>query len=317
MIIRQANQNDARRISYLIQKNTENVKKNNYSKKQIETWKAANSPGAIKDKLKERVIFCAFENNKLIGTIGLQDNEVVGLYVRYSKIGRGVGKKLLNHLENYAKKNQIKTLELTSTPSANSFYQRNGFTPQEPVLVKVNGVDFQETKNDQKIEMRFTPKDGFPYYLSLTHKEDVRTLFKSELSVELIDSLKEGQENYSYAPGKWSIKQIIGHIIDHERIKIHRGFLLSRKQDVQLWGYDQNALIENSRFHELPMESILQDYQNVRKASISFIDSLSKEQLELNGNAREYVVKLEDFLKTIIGHEVHHLKVIREKYIKI
>lgn len=151
MIIRQANLNDAQRISYLIQKNTENVKKNNYSKKQIETWKAANSPSAIKDKLKDRVIFCAFENDKLIGTIGLQGNEVVGLYVSYSKIGKGVGNKLLSHLENYAKKNQIKTLELTSTPSATSFYQRNGFSPQEAVLVHVNGVDFQETKMTKKL----------------------------------------------------------------------------------------------------------------------------------------------------------------------
>lgn len=165
--------------------------------------------------------------------------------------------------------------------------------------------------------MIFTPKDGFPYYLSLTHKEDVKTLFDAELSVELINALREGQENYSYAPGKWSIKQVIGHIIDHERIKIHRGFLLSRKQDVQLWGYDQNGLIENSRYHELPIELILQEYQNVRKASISFVDALSKEQLELKGNAREYVVRLEDFLKTIIGHEIHHLKVIKEQYIKV
>jgi len=152
MLIRQANKNDAKRISYLIQKNTEKVRKNNYSKKQIEIWKAANTPSAIKNKLEERIIFCAFENEQLIGTIGLEENVVVGLYVSYSKLGQGIGKKLLHHLEAFAKENRIRDLELTSTRSANSFYQRNGFSPQESVLVNVNGVDFQETKMTKKLK---------------------------------------------------------------------------------------------------------------------------------------------------------------------
>lgn len=146
MTIRQANKNDARRISYLIQKNTVNVTKNNYSAEQIDVWKAANTTTAIKGKLNERIIFCAFENEKLIGTIGLQGNEVVGLYVSYNKVGKGIGTKLLNHLEEYAKKNRIETLELTSTPSANLFYRRNGYIAKEPIIISVNGVDFLETK---------------------------------------------------------------------------------------------------------------------------------------------------------------------------
>ena len=150
--IRQANENDARRISYLIQKNTENVTVNNYSKKQIEIWKAANSPSAIKLKLRERILFCAFENGKLVGTIGLEGNELVGLYVSYTKIGKGIGKKLLNHLEGYAKKKQIRILELTSTPSALPFYHKNGYFSQEYVIINVNGVDFKEMKMSKKLK---------------------------------------------------------------------------------------------------------------------------------------------------------------------
>jgi len=151
MLIRRATQKDAKRISYLIQKNTENFKGNNYSKKQIKTWKAANTPTAIKHQLNERIIFCAFENKRLVGTIGLKENEVVGLYVSYTKIGKGIGKELLHHLVAYAKKKGIKKLQLTSTPSANSFYQSNGFSPQGSVIVTINGVDFQETKMTKKM----------------------------------------------------------------------------------------------------------------------------------------------------------------------
>lgn len=146
MIIRQANKDDAQRISYLIQKNAEHVKNNNYSARQIETWKAANSSGTIRKKLEERTIFCDFENKKLVGTIGLEGKEVVGLYVSYSNIGKGVGKALLNHLEEFAERNGIIDLELTSTPSAKQFYQKKGYSAQEEVLVNVNGVSFMETK---------------------------------------------------------------------------------------------------------------------------------------------------------------------------
>ena len=63
--------------------------------------------GRIRKKLEERTIFCAFENKKLVGTIGLEGKEVVGLYVSYSNIGKGVGKALLNHLEEFAERNGI------------------------------------------------------------------------------------------------------------------------------------------------------------------------------------------------------------------
>ncbi len=152
MIIRQAYENDAGRISYLIQKNTENVKENNYSKEQIEIWKKANSIKAIERQLKERTIFCAFIKDKLVGTIGLKSNEVLGLYVSYSKRGKGIGKILLKHLEKYAKENNIKSLHLTSTPSAVSFYTINGYEFQKNTPIIINGITFCESKMTKKLE---------------------------------------------------------------------------------------------------------------------------------------------------------------------
>lgn len=149
--IRKAQLGDARRISYLIQKNAEKVTQNNYSAAQIRAWKKANTPKAIEQKLKERIVFCAFQGNQLVGTIGLIENEIVGLYVSYSKRGYGIGGKLLRYLENYVRTKHILELELTATPAGLPFYAHHGYIPHESVIVTIHGVDFPETKMKKQL----------------------------------------------------------------------------------------------------------------------------------------------------------------------
>lgn len=163
--------------------------------------------------------------------------------------------------------------------------------------------------------MKCNPADGFPYYFELTKGEDIYTLFSSTSVFEFLESISDEMSCYRYESDKWSIKEIVGHITDHERIKMFRAFQLSRGQVVQLWGYDQNLLVAKSRFSELTMRQLIEDLVNVRRASLSFVKTLSKSQLEIVGNARQYEITLEDFLKSIIGHEIHHINVIKTRYI--
>ncbi|MEZ5428486.1 MAG: DinB family protein [Pyrinomonadaceae bacterium] len=163
--------------------------------------------------------------------------------------------------------------------------------------------------------MKYAPKDGFPYYLDFVNNEDCLSLFTSETTFTFLNSISEEKSLYRYEPDKWSIKQIVGHITDHERIMIDRAFFMSRKESVKLWGYDQNSLVENSRFEELTFQQLAADFINVRQASVSFIEALSESQLKIKGFAGKYKVTLENFLKSIIGHEVHHLKIIKGRYL--
>lgn len=163
--------------------------------------------------------------------------------------------------------------------------------------------------------MKYTPKDGFPYYFDLVKNMDCSSLFSDASTSTFLNSINEEKAVYRYASDKWSIKQVVGHITDHERIKMFRAFLLSRNESIELWGYDQNSLVDNSRFDELSFKQLLTDFANVRKASIGFIDTLSEKQLRLKGMARQYEITLEDFLKSIIGHERHHISIIKERYI--
>jgi uncharacterized damage-inducible protein DinB len=165
--------------------------------------------------------------------------------------------------------------------------------------------------------MKYSINDGFPYYIELLGDKDYNQLFLSKENISLLKSLTEEQAAFRYAPDKWSIKQIIGHITDHERIMTYRALRFSRKDKTALPGYDQNIFVDNSRFDEQPASQLIQDFENVRNASNSFIQSLSKEQLRLTGTAWKYELTVEEFLKATIGHEVHHMEIIKQKYLPL
>ncbi|WP_431121061.1 DinB family protein [Flagellimonas flava] len=163
--------------------------------------------------------------------------------------------------------------------------------------------------------MTYSPQDGFPYYLDLAGNSDCQILFASTATLSFLETISEEKSTFRYAAGKWSIKQVVGHIVDHERIKMSRAFWLSRNQQLQLWGYDQVALVQNARFDEQTFQELFTDYKNVREASHSFVCSLSTEQLQIKGKAKDQTVPLSDFLRTIIGHELHHINILKEKYL--
>lgn len=163
--------------------------------------------------------------------------------------------------------------------------------------------------------MKHSVNDGFPYYIELVGNHDYKALFLSEDNIKLLESLTEVQANYRYAPNKWSVKQIIGHITDHERIMVYRALRFSKKDKTVLPGYDQDLYVDNSGFDELPFSFFLSDFKNVRNATNSFIASLSPEKLKLTGTAWKYELAISDLLKTTIGHELHHFEVLKQKYL--
>ena len=163
--------------------------------------------------------------------------------------------------------------------------------------------------------MSYQPTDGFPYYFDLAKDEHLKDLFASPSAFDLLRSIGEEKATHRYAPGKWSIKQVVGHITDHERIKMSRAFQLSRNEELELWGYDQEMLVKNARFDELTFDQLITDMAAVRSSSLSFIDTLSDRQLKIEGKARQYEVTLESFLKSIIGHERHHLNILKDRYL--
>ena len=162
--------------------------------------------------------------------------------------------------------------------------------------------------------MKYSINDGFPYYNELLGDRDYVQLFNSKENINLLKSLTNEQAAFRYAPDKWSIKQIVGHITDHERIMTYRALRFSRNDKTPLPGYDQNTFVDNSRFDELTISQLVTDLENVRNASVSFMNSLSTTQLALTGTAWKYELTVESFLKATIGHELHHIDILKRLY---
>lgn len=162
--------------------------------------------------------------------------------------------------------------------------------------------------------MKYTINDFFLYYIEMSGTEDCQKLFGAPDNIAFLNSLTEEQASYRYAPDKWSIKQVVGHMTDHERIMTYRALRVSRKDDTPLAGYDQNAYVDNSNFDKVPFKDLMQDYQNARNASISLMNCLSKEQWQLKGQIWKFNLNIEEIMRAVIGHEFHHLNIIKERY---
>jgi N-acetylglutamate synthase-like GNAT family acetyltransferase len=154
IFIRKATEKDVRAICALIRRNAEVVLSRDYSRDQLNAWKRYNTPARLRQRMAERTSFCAFRGRRLCGTIALEGNELVGLYVSPASRGKGIGILLLAHLECFAATQGIARLHLTSTPSALSFYLRNGWHAGRTVVLTIMGVDFAETFMSKRLNRR-------------------------------------------------------------------------------------------------------------------------------------------------------------------
>ena len=145
LTLRTATERDARAISALIRRIADAVLAKEYSPAQLAAWKRYNTPVRLRERMKSRTTFCAFRAGRLCGTIALEGMELVGFYVNPLRRGQGIGKLLLARLEAYAISQGIRSLSLTSSPSATTFYSQHGWKATRSVVLSILGVDFEET----------------------------------------------------------------------------------------------------------------------------------------------------------------------------
>ena len=144
----------------------------------------------------------------------------------------------------------------------------------------------------------------------LIHMEDIF----SETE-EIINSLNEEKLNYRYAPGKWTIKDILVHLMDCERIFIYRALRFSRGDETPLPGFEESLYAEFAEANEREKEDIMREYSLVRESSIAFIESLTDAALDRKGLANNYSLSVRYIVNLIYGHHKHHLNILRERYL--
>ena len=132
----------------------------------------------------------------------------------------------------------------------------------------------------------------------------------------LVSSLSEDRLTYRYAPGKWSIKEILVHIVDDERIYAYRALRFARGDSAELPGFEQDDYARKSGADERSLASIFAEYEAVRRATVTMFEGLPDEAFERSGVADGKVMSVRAAAYHIAGHELHHLNVIRERYLR-
>ncbi len=136
-----------------------------------------------------------------------------------------------------------------------------------------------------------------------------------EETVEFLNGLGEEKANYRYAPGKWSIKQVVGHLIDSERIMTYRALRFARGDETSLPGYEENDYADRANCDELTLEVLTEELQAVRKSSLYLFRSFNGEMWLRKGKASGFDFSVRTFPYQVVGHEIHHLRIIRERYL--
>ncbi len=131
----------------------------------------------------------------------------------------------------------------------------------------------------------------------------------------MISKIPEDKEDYVYAEGKWTIKEIIGHIIDTERVLGYRAMRFARKDKTPLPGYDENHYVANANFKKQTLYSLGHEFAIVREANLALFKVWDEEALSQVGVANEMDVSVRAMLFMIAGHATHHMGVIKTKYL--
>ncbi|MBH0171568.1 DinB family protein [Fictibacillus sp. 18YEL24] len=154
-------------------------------------------------------------------------------------------------------------------------------------------------------------------YVSLVPEGDIIQVLTDQMkeTVGIVSKLDDEQLSYRYATGKWSVKEVVGHITDTERIMSYRLLSIARGETSSLPGYDENAYVEEAGFDDIPVRDLIEHYVSVRLATIQLIKSLSKKALERKGTANGHPVSTRALMMIIAGHEMHHRNIIVERYL--
>jgi hypothetical protein len=156
-------------------------------------------------------------------------------------------------------------------------------------------------------------------YISLVPSEgDLITLLREQSKeiFALLEGLTEEQGSYRYAPEKWSIKQMIGHLTDNDRIMSYRLLCFARGEQAPLPGYEEKDYAEAGDFDRFTLKQMLLHYRIVRESTLALLESLPDDSWTKAGRFFSVPMTVRAQACLIIGHERHHMNVLQERYLK-
>ncbi len=164
------------------------------------------------------------------------------------------------------------------------------------------------------------PGDHSPYYgkyIDPVLDSDILSILSTQIDEvqTLLQPLDEKVALHRYAPNKWSIKELLGHLIDTERLFLYRATSIARADPVQLPGMDENAWVAGADFDRIPLADLLDEFVYLRRSTVRFFAGLSPEALARAGTANNNRIVVRAIPYITAGHVAHHLEVVRTRYL--
>ena len=155
----------------------------------------------------------------------------------------------------------------------------------------------------------------FPYIDLITSDEIVPTI-KSQLDETLtfLQGISEEQSLQTYAPGKWTIREVLNHVNDGERVFAGRAFWFARGFQDPLPSFDQNVAVQAANANQTSWSELIEEFRNVRLGTISFFNTMPDEAWSRTGTASDNPFTVRSLAYIIAGHVAHHINVLRDKY---
>ena len=159
-----------------------------------------------------------------------------------------------------------------------------------------------------------------PYYKTYIDKTDQLNIVEGltenlDSVVSFYQNIPREKHNYAYADGKWTIKEILLHLIDTERIFSYRALRIARNDKTPMVGFDQDEFVANSEIENRSIESLIDEFKTVRQSTISLYKNFNSDILLRIGEASGSPISVRAIGYIITGHENHHNQIIRERYL--
>lgn len=153
-------------------------------------------------------------------------------------------------------------------------------------------------------------------YITLVPDGDLRRLLPVifDANFRALRTIAPEQERHRYASGKWSIREMVGHMADTERVMSYRALRIARGDTTPLPGFDENAFTANARYDDLPLEQILGELMAVHAATILLFENMADEAWDNVGTASNHPISVRALAYIIAGHELHHMNLLKERY---
>ena len=168
--------------------------------------------------------------------------------------------------------------------------------------------------------MRPLAKDYIPYfsqYMDLVPEVDIISALKAnhQIVLDFIEEIPRQKLNYFYDEGKWTVKQVINHIIDTERIMSYRALRFARGDNQKLLGFDENLYAANANLTNTNAQILADEFDSVRLSNILMFRQLSEKELLLKGQMASGEVNVLSLGYFLCGHAQHHINIIKERYL--